>query len=637
MSTGHTTVAVIAAFEPSRELLESVEITLQQTDSVIIVDDGSPSLAASPQGAVRTVLDECAAAGATVLENPTNQGIAHALNRGVREALARGADTVLTLDQDTHLGPDYVRRAVDHLALAASLGVTDAMASPAFINDDVAPFWFAEKGLTLAFEPLQSGLVISRGLFEKIGLFDEDLFIDCVETEFYLRARAAGGSALIVPGNRIRHSLGRSATWTPPRPLRWMLRGRGAGAAIEFTEDAPFRHYYIARNRSVMYRRYARTEPLWTSASIAKDVIARGRAMLIGTDRLSRVYLTAAGLRAAAKGETGRIPERTLQRAARLRAGLSRPAGSHGGTTPVGERYEDTERPLPELVSVVIPVRNGVHVIDHQLEALAAQTYPRPFEVIIADNGSTDGLRAHIENHPLRERLRMTWTDASQRRGGSQGRNMGVAASSGDFIAFCDGDDWAYPDWLTELTAVATRAAAVGGALETHTLNSDEVRSWRHVLEPDEPYHVPGFMRVHPTCNFGVWREWFDRVGGFDLEYDRGAEDSDFAIRVQLAGGTMVLAPKALVAYRLRDSLAGIWDQSVMCGEGDARLYADYRHYGMPRRPWYATVDVLLYLLIRNPLLPTAITRAPLGRWLFLAGNLVGRIKGSIQFRCYYV
>jgi hypothetical protein len=157
------------------------------------------------------------------------------------------------------------------------------------------------------------------------------------------------------------------------------------------------------------------------------------------------------------------------------------------------------------------------------------------------------------------------------------------------------------------------------------------------MLPPETPYEFPGFLPVSPTCNLGVWADMFAKVGGFDVEYDRGAEDSDFAIRVQLAGGVLGHSPEAMVAYRLRDTLQGIWSQSVMCGEGDAQLFSDYRWYGMPRRPWYGTVDVVLYLLLRNPLLPTAITRVPTGRWLFHAGNLLGRVKGSIRHRAYYV
>ncbi|GAA3971644.1 glycosyltransferase [Gordonia caeni] len=617
-------VAVVTAFEPGPELIGVVESAVAQVDSLIVVDDGSPSLRSDPSGAVRRTLDACADLGATLHETPDNRGIAHALNVGVTEALDRGADAVLTLDQDTRLEPDYVARTSDHLALAASLGLTDVMASPSLINDDVAPFWFAERGLTLAYEPIQSGLVITRSLLEKIGLFEEELFIDCVETEFYLRARAHGGHALIVPGTRISHRLGSRARWRPPRLLRPLLRGYGAG--VEFSEDAPFRHYYIARNRLDLYRRYGRREPLWCAVSIAKDTISRGRAMLIGSHRLRRVYLTAAGTRAALRGERGRIPARTLRRA-RLA----------GGEPVSSARPLETDRGLPDLVSVVIPVHNGVATIDDQLEALAAQDYSRPFEVVVADNNSTDGLREHLEGHRLADRLDLRWVDASGPAGASYGRNAGAAAAAGDFLAFCDGDDRVYSSWLTELTAVARRCSAVGGAVETSSLNTPRTQSWRQMLPPEMPYEFPGFLPVSPTCNLGVWKNRFDAVGGFDVAYDRGAEDADFTIRIQLAGGVLGHAPRALIAYRLRDTLRGIWDQSVMCGEGDARLYAEYRAYGMPPRPWYATADVIAYLLLRNPLLPTVITRVPTGRWLFQAGNLLGRIKGSARHHAWYV
>ncbi|MFT3659823.1 MAG: glycosyltransferase [Gordonia sp. (in: high G+C Gram-positive bacteria)] len=623
MTSVTSVIGVIAAFEPGPELVEVVTKAAPQAASLIVVDDGSPSLRTDPSGAVRRVLDRCADLGATVLENPVNSGIAHTLNRGVELALDRGADAVLTLDQDTHLEDGYLARCVEHLALAESLGLTEVMVSPAFINDDVAPFWFAEKGLTLAFEPIQSGLVITRALLERVGLFEEELFIDCVESEFYLRARAHGGHALIVPGTRIAHSLGEPVHWTPPAPLRKLLRGHGSG--LRFTEHAPFRHYYITRNRRELYRRYRSTERIWWAVSIAKDTIARGRGMTFGSRRAACLAMTAAGWRAAGRGETGKIPERTLRR-----AGL-------GGTPKRSERPLEADRGLPELVSVVIPVHNGVHEIDEQLDALAAQDYPRPFEVLVADNNSTDGLREHLDGHRLTERLRLRWVDASGPAGASYARNVGAAAASGDFLAFCDGDDRVYPRWLTELTAVARRCSAVGGAVETHSLNSARAQSWRHMLPPEVPYEFPGFMRVWLTCNLGVWKDRFDDVGGFDLAYDRGAEDSDFTIRIQLAGGVLGHAPEALVAYRLRDTHAGIWGQSVMCGEGDVRLYSDYRHYGLPRRPWYVSADVVAYLLLRNPLLPTAITRVPTGRWLFQAGNLWGRIKGSARHRCWYV
>ncbi|MCE5292603.1 MAG: glycosyltransferase family 2 protein [Nocardiaceae bacterium] len=58
------------------------------------------------------------------------------------------------------------------------------------------------------------------------------------------------------------------------------------------------------------------------------------------------------------------------------------------------------------------------------------QTY-RPAEVIISDNGSTDGLPDHIANHPLREKLSMKWVDSSQLKGSAYARNVGAKNATG--------------------------------------------------------------------------------------------------------------------------------------------------------------------------------------------------------------
>lgn len=295
-----------------------------------------------------------------------------------------------------------------------------------------------------------------------------------------------------------------------------------------------------------------------------------------------------------------------------------------------------TERPLPQLVSVVIPVYNAMDLIDIQLDALADQVYSGPFEVIIADNGSTDGLRDHIEQHPHSERLQLRWIDAAARRGPGAARNIGSAAARGEFIAFCDADDRVYPDWLSALIAAAPRYAAVGGPMETRSINSPAIHSWRRTLAPEKPFKIGPFV-TPPTCNAGVWTDVFMDAGGFDESFDTAGEDCDLMIRIQLSGGTVGHAPGAVIAYRLRDTPRGSFEQSARYGESMVRLYATYRDVGVPKNPWYSTIDVFLFLILRNPLLPEAITRVSLGRWLHIAGWLAGWIKGSFHYRCSYL
>ncbi|MEZ5210771.1 glycosyltransferase [Gordonia sp. (in: high G+C Gram-positive bacteria)] len=620
---GLRVAAVISAYEPDQALAETVDAVIGQVDRVVIVDDGSPSLTGQDPGPVRALLDACRARGAEVIESPQNSGIAQALNRGLDEVLADGADLVLTLDQDTVVTPDFMVRMVAHHRLVTSLGIADFLLSPSAINGRPAPFWFAERGLTLAFEPIQSGMVIPRSLFEKIGTFDEGLFIDCVDTEFYLRARAAGAHAFVAPGAGITHRLGGASEWRPPRPVRRMLGRRNRSYRI--SEDAPFRHFYIARNRLRLYRRYGRSEPLWTAVSVGKDTFFRGRAMLLGSDRLARTRFTAAGLSAGLRGATGRIPPAVTERVR---------GGEYARLTEAARRMQPR---IPAQVSVVIPARDAVGTIDTQLSALAAQDYADPFEVVVCDNASGDGLAGHLSAHPLAERLNLRVADAAERVGASYTRNVGAAAAYGDLLVFCDADDAAHPDWLRELVATARWYDLVSGGVETDSLNSATVRQWRPMPPADRPFAIPGFMRVVTGCNMAIWKEAFDRVGGFRETYASGYEDADLALRLQLQGGSVGHCPEALMAYRLRGTLGGLWSQSVTYGVGLVQLYDEYRGHGMPRMPLLAPIDTGLYLLLRNPLLPTAITRVPTGRWVFQAACLTGRIKGSLRYRHWFV
>jgi glycosyltransferase involved in cell wall biosynthesis len=108
-------------------------------------------------------------------------------------------------------------------------------------------------------------------------------------------------------------------------------------------------------------------------------------------------------------------------------------------------------------LSVIMPCLNGAATIAIQLEALAAQQWSEPWEVIIADNGSTDATFQIIEQyHDRLPGLRVV--NASDKPGSAHARNVGVRAASADRLAFCDVDDMVEPGWV----------AAMGNALAEH-------------------------------------------------------------------------------------------------------------------------------------------------------------------------
>ena len=104
------------------------------------------------------------------------------------------------------------------------------------------------------------------------------------------------------------------------------------------------------------------------------------------------------------------------------------------------------------MISVVVPVRNGMPWIEEQIRALAAQRCDEPWEVVIADNGSTDGTLEFARDWSASHDHFLV-VDASGLPGTSAARNAGVEVARGELLAFCDADDVVRPDWLAHCAA----------------------------------------------------------------------------------------------------------------------------------------------------------------------------------------
>ncbi|QBJ97855.1 glycosyltransferase [Rhodococcus sp. ABRD24] len=291
----------------------------------------------------------------------------------------------------------------------------------------------------------------------------------------------------------------------------------------------------------------------------------------------------------------------------------------------------------PTLVSVIIAAHHALDLIDVQLTALAAQDYAGAFEVIVSDNAANDGLESHILRHPLRADLRLRYVDSSDRRGPAHARNTGVSIAGGDLLAFCDHDDRVHPSWLTEMVRVATRHDAVGGAIETVSINSPEVAAWRPIPDPTKLCEVPGYFPIAYGCTLAVWSDVFQSIGGYNENFDAGGEDKDISWRIQREGFTLGYAPDAVVAYRLRGTYRGLWSQMRSYGQSDAKLYAEHRRYGLPRPTVLVQLNLIAGIVLLNPLVPKRIRRIPVGHWVMHVAALWGRIRGSVQYRVFYI
>jgi glycosyltransferase involved in cell wall biosynthesis len=292
------------------------------------------------------------------------------------------------------------------------------------------------------------------------------------------------------------------------------------------------------------------------------------------------------------------------------------------------------QRPMsqaPLKLSVVIPCLNAAGTIAQQLDALAGQSWPGGWEVIVADNGSTDRSREIVESY--RGRLPgLKLVDASDKRGQAHARNLGAAAATGDAFLFCDADDVVASGWLEGMGRALAVHDFVACRYDNEKLNPVWVQ--RTHLNPQKDgltaYDYPPFLPHAGGGGLGVRRSVHEAVGGFD-ESMPALEDTDYCWRIQLAGHSFHFAPEAVVYIRHRHDPRSIYRQGVSYGLHNVLIYKKYRSRGMPRLGWLPGALRWAKLILKTPLmLPTREGRS---RWLWQLGWRVGRVKGCWRFR----
>jgi glycosyltransferase involved in cell wall biosynthesis len=194
------------------------------------------------------------------------------------------------------------------------------------------------------------------------------------------------------------------------------------------------------------------------------------------------------------------------------------------------------------LVSCVVPAFNSERYLHEALDSIDAQTY-RPIEIIVADDGSTDGTAEIVSRYraPVRFVTQATAGPAAT-------RNLGLRAARSDLIAFLDADDRWHPEKLArQVERFATRPELAVSV--THIQNF-----WIHELQ-EEARRLRDHARTHPmpgyvTMTMMVRRETFERVGPFD-ESLWHTDAGDWFLRAAQQGAVIELLPEVLVSHRM--------------------------------------------------------------------------------------
>jgi GT2 family glycosyltransferase len=210
-------------------------------------------------------------------------------------------------------------------------------------------------------------------------------------------------------------------------------------------------------------------------------------------------------------------------------------------------------------VSVVIPNWNTLEHLPGCLDALAGQTF-RDFEVIVADNGSTDGSLEF-----LRERPDVRLVELGVNNGFSAACNAGIDAASGELIVLLNNDTVAAPDWLAELVAAMDARPSYAWASSKLVAfdDPDVIDSAGHTYslwigaahnigegEPASAYNQSGRVFGAAAAASVYRRSLFTDIGTLDDEFFLIHEDTDFDLRANVAGYRCLYVPRAVVRHK---------------------------------------------------------------------------------------
>lgn len=217
----------------------------------------------------------------------------------------------------------------------------------------------------------------------------------------------------------------------------------------------------------------------------------------------------------------------------------------------------------PPAVSVIIPVRNRRDLLLETLAALDAQTF-RDFEVIVADDGSSDGSREAAASAVVAGQK--VHVIIGPGRGAMPARKAACEVAQGRLLAFTDSDCTPSPGWLAALVAAADAGADLitGPTLAT-----------RRVKPLERSMTSTGADLGYATCNVMYRREMYERAGGFVVPPESpltgiaptgslDGEDTLMGWRLRRLGAVPAVAPDAVVYHHvfppdMRELLRRTW------------------------------------------------------------------------------
>ena len=271
-------LAVVVSFNGGDKTIRTINALLGQVGHVHVVDNSSNYESVSSLEEISSNSD------VSVTWLPENKGIGYALNDGLRIARENGYSWLLTMDQDSTADPAMIQAFSDVINENPSFVCLASQTLEHILKP-------SEKFLPVDYS-ITSGNLVRLDVFDQIGQYDEDLFIDCVDFDFSLRVRRAGLSIYLVGAARMQHELGDKVCDFP-------VVGRF------HTFHSPLRRYYIYRNYFYLVCRYSAEFPLFALKLTVSRIVNVFTIFLFGERRFSSIHYVFLGILDFFRGKKG--------------------------------------------------------------------------------------------------------------------------------------------------------------------------------------------------------------------------------------------------------------------------------------------------------------------------------------------
>lgn len=252
--TAQCVCAVIVTYHPTAQTLENLPNVLAQVQGLVVVDNGSNADEIDPlRKASQTI-------GFKMIENGENLGVAEALNQGVRWAKSEGYPWAILFDQDSRITEGFIGQLFSawksHPHREQVGSIQPRYADPETHFEAAVPR--ASDGSPVL--PMTSGALMPVWIFDRIGWFASEYFIDLVDWEYCFRIRAAGYLIADAKQALLLHA--------PGNPAETTFLGR----TFHPSHHSAIRRYYISRNCIAFYRKYFFSFPGWILKSIYRQL-----------------------------------------------------------------------------------------------------------------------------------------------------------------------------------------------------------------------------------------------------------------------------------------------------------------------------------------------------------------------------